>query len=252
MIEIPPELGLELREVTKFHLEHTEGLLSGLGPLSLMSDNIELHSLGQRTALSNGNNITLLNSKAWGAVSMNVLVTLLETTVLLDVVKVIPTDNNSALHLGRDDKSLQDLTTDGNISGEGALLVDVGSLNGSIGGLDTQTNVLYPAHGLDLLGVYIALTGDENGILGLVGPFVLYREPPPHDNGAHDVNHRFAHHFVWEREELEFMYKKNGTFMALCMVDTNQCIENVWLKSASLNAQHTNPPKHSSIYPLCI
>jgi hypothetical protein len=161
-----------------------------------MGDNVELDSLGQRTALSNGNNISLLNTEARTAVSMDVLVTLLETTVLLNVVKVITTDNNSALHLGRDDKSLQNLTTDGNVASEGALLVNVSSLDGSVGGLDTKTNVLDPAHGLDLLGVDIALTGDEDGILGLVGLFVLYREPPPHDNGAHDVK---ITSFVWNR-----------------------------------------------------
>lgn len=115
---------------------------------------------------------------------MNVLVTLLKTTVLLNVVKVITTDNNSALHLGGDDKSLEDLSTDGNISSEGALLVDVGSLDGSIGGLDAESDILYPTHGLNLLDVdaSLALACNENGILALVGLFVLYREPPPHDN----------------------------------------------------------------------
>ncbi len=147
-----------------------------------MGNDVELDSLGQRTTLSNGDNITLLNSEAWGAVSMNVLVTFLETTVLLDVVKVITTDNNGALHLGGDDKTLEDLSTDGNISSEGALLVDVGSLDGSIGGLDAESDILYPTHGLDLFGVDIALACNENGILALVGLFVLYREPPPHDN----------------------------------------------------------------------
>ena len=180
-------LGLELRPSHHAHktsLEHTESLLSGLGTLGLMGDNIELNSLSQRTALTNSNNISLLNTEAWTAVGMDVLVTLLETTVLLNVVKVITTYNNSTLHLGRDDKSLQNLTTDGDVAGEGALLVNVVSLNGSIGGLDTKTDVLYPTHGLDLLGRDVALAGDEDGILGLVGLFVLYREPPPHDNGA--------------------------------------------------------------------
>ena len=116
--------------------------------------------------------------------SINVLVTLFETTVLLDVAEVVPADDDGALHLGGDDKSLQDLTTDGNITSEGALLVDVISLDGRVGGLDAQTDILHPAHGLHLLGVDIALTGDEDGILGLVGLFVLYREPPPHDNRA--------------------------------------------------------------------
>ena len=147
-----------------------------------MGDDVELDSLGQRTALSNGDNVTLLHGEAWGAVSVNVLVTLLETTVLLDVVKVITTDNNGALHLGGDDKTLEDLSTDGNISSEGALLVDVGSLDGSIGGLDAESDTLNPTHGLDLFGVDVTLARNENGILALVGLFVLYREPPPHDN----------------------------------------------------------------------
>lgn len=147
-----------------------------------MSHDVELNSLGQRTALSNSNNVTFLNSKAWTAMSMNGLVTLLETTVLLNVVKVIPTHDNGTLHLGGGDHTLQNLTTNGDVSSEGALLVDVVTLNGSIGGLDTQTDVLDPAHGLDLLGLDGTLAGDEDGILGLVGIFVLYREPPPHDN----------------------------------------------------------------------
>ena len=147
-----------------------------------MSDNVELDSLGQRTALSNGDNITLLNSEAWRAVSMNVLVTFLETTVLLDVVKVITTDDNGALHLGGDDKTLKDLSTNGNISSEGALLIDVSSLDGSIGGLDAESDILNPTHGFHLLCVDVTLARNENGILALVGLFVLYREPPPHDN----------------------------------------------------------------------
>lgn len=116
--------------------------------------------------------------------SMNVLVALLETTVLGNVVKVVPTNDNRALHLRGDDESLQNFTTDGNVAGEGAFLIDIVSLHRSIGGLDTQTNVLNPTHGLYLFGIDVALACDEDGILGLVGLFVLYRAPSPHDNGA--------------------------------------------------------------------
>ena len=146
-----------------------------------MGNDIELDSLGQRTALSNRYNVPILHGEAGAAMSMNVLMTLLETTVLGNVVKVIPTNDNRALHLGRDDKSFQNLTTDRHIAGKGTLLIDVVSLNGSIGGLDTQTDILYPTHGLNLFGIGIALARDEDGILGLVGLFVLYREPSPHE-----------------------------------------------------------------------
>jgi len=149
-----------------------------------MSYDIKLDSLGQRTALPDGDNVTLLNREAGTAVSVNVLVTLLETTVLRDVVKVIATNNYGPLHLGGDDKTLEDLSANGNISSEGALLVNVGSLDGSIGGFDTKAYILNPAHGPDLFGVNVTLARNENGILALVGLFVLYREPPPHDNGA--------------------------------------------------------------------
>ena len=148
-----------------------------------MSDDIELDSLGQGTALSNGHNISLFDPEGRSAVSVDVLVTLLETTVLLDVVEVVATDDDGALHLGRDDEPLQDLSTDGNVTGEGTLLVNVVALDRGVGGLDTQTDILHPAHWLHLLGVG-ALAGDEDGILALVSLLVLYRVPPPHDNGA--------------------------------------------------------------------
>jgi len=147
-----------------------------------MGNNVELDSLGQRTTLSDGHNISFLNPEAWTAMSMDVLVTLLETTVLLDVVQVIPPHNHSTLHLRRGDKSLQDLSADRHVSSEGALLVNVVSLDGGIRGLDSQTNVLNPTHRLHLFGAGVTLTGDEDSILGLVCIFVLYRVPPPHDN----------------------------------------------------------------------
>ena len=149
-----------------------------------MSHNIELNGLGQRTTLPDSHNVTLFHGETGAAMGVNILMTLLETTVLLDVVEVIPTNNDCALHLRGDDESLQDLTADGNVPGEGTLLVDVVSLDGGVGGLDAKTNVLDPSHGLNLLGADAALACDEDGILGLVRPFVLYREPSPHDNGA--------------------------------------------------------------------
>ena len=147
-----------------------------------MGHDIEFDGLGQRTALSDGHDVTLLHWETGAAMSVDVLVTLLETTVLRDVVEVVPAYDDGALHLRRDDESLQDLTTDGDVSSEGTLLVDVISLDGGVRGLDAKTDVLYPAHRLDLLGADAALACDEDGILGLVRPFVLYREPSPHDN----------------------------------------------------------------------
>ena len=60
----------------------------------------------------------------------NVLMTLLETVVFADVVKVITADDDSSLHLGLGDDTSQDSTTNSHIAGEGALLIDVVALDG--------------------------------------------------------------------------------------------------------------------------
>lgn len=84
--------------------------------------------------------------------SGKVLVTLLITRVLGDVMQVLTTDDDSALHLGGDDDTGQDTTTDRDITGEGALLVDVGTFDGLLGGLEAKTNILVPT-GVALLGL---------------------------------------------------------------------------------------------------
>ena len=68
-----------------------------------MSNHIELDCFSQGPTLSDGHNVSLLDREAGAAVRMDVLVAFLETTVLLDVMKVIPPHYDSALHLGGDD-----------------------------------------------------------------------------------------------------------------------------------------------------
>ena len=138
-----------------------------------MSDDVEPDRLGEGTALSDGDDVTVLDVEGGRAVSGNVLVTLLETTVLGDVVQVVPADDDGALHLGGDDDALEDAATDGDVAGEGALLVDVVALDGGCGGLDAKTDGADEAHGLQAAVADRALTGDEDGILALVGLFVL-------------------------------------------------------------------------------
>ena len=81
------------------------------------------YSLAQRTALANGNPVTLLNTESRGDVSSQVLVTLLVTVVLGDVVKVFTADDDGTVHLGGDDTAGKDTATDRDLTGEGALLV---------------------------------------------------------------------------------------------------------------------------------
>ena len=119
------------------------------------------HGLGERSALANGDLVTLLDTESGRDVCGEVLVAALVTGVLGDEVKVLAADDESAVHLGGDDGSGQDTAADRDLADEGALLVDVGAVNGGLGGLETQTDVLVPsaavlasAGGLaDLLGV---------------------------------------------------------------------------------------------------
>ena len=60
----------------------------------------------------------------------DVLVSLFEPVVFLDVVQVIPADNSGPVHLQLGDDSGQDTATNGNLAGEGTLLVNVVTLTG--------------------------------------------------------------------------------------------------------------------------
>ena len=77
-------------------------------------------------------------------------------SVLLNVTEVVTANNDGALHLGRDDQSLQNRATNRDRGGERALLIDVLSLDGSLGGLDAKSHISVPtlvgllAHQMDL------------------------------------------------------------------------------------------------------
>jgi len=81
------------------------------------------YGLAQWSALSNSNLITLLNTESWRNMRSKVLVSLLVTGVLGDEVKVFSADDESSVHLGGDNGASQDTATDGDKTGEWALLV---------------------------------------------------------------------------------------------------------------------------------
>ena len=64
---------------------------------------IESDSLRNRFALTSDKNITFSNSEARRNVNGNVSVSLLVSVVLSNVVQVIFSDDNSLVHLGRND-----------------------------------------------------------------------------------------------------------------------------------------------------
>ena len=82
--------------------EEAELLLAGvLLSLVLDLDHVETDGLGEGSALADSDDVSFLDSwESWGAVSGEVLVSLLESVVLLDVMEVISSDHNSPPHLG--------------------------------------------------------------------------------------------------------------------------------------------------------
>jgi len=81
------------------------------------------YGLGERSALADGDLVTILDTESGGDVCGEVLVAALVTGVLGDEVEVLAADDERAVHLGRDDSAGEDTAADGDETGEGALLV---------------------------------------------------------------------------------------------------------------------------------
>ena len=84
-------------------------------------------------------------------------------------MKVVTADDDSALHLGGQANTLQDTATDGHVSGERALLVDV-SARSLLGGLEAKADILdEPSRAL----VARSLGTNEHAVLLLESLLVL-------------------------------------------------------------------------------
>lgn len=105
-------------------LETTE-LLGGLLGRLVLGDlkDVETNSLGERSALADGDGVANLDTESGRNVGGNVLVALLVSRVLGDKVKVLSADDDGTGHLGGDNLTGQDTATDGNETSPGALLV---------------------------------------------------------------------------------------------------------------------------------
>jgi len=135
--EIPPPVETQRLEL----LERLDGLS---GPRK-NTENVESNGLAQRSALANNDLVTLLNTERRRYMGGYVLVALLVTVVLRDVVEIVTPDDKCSVHLGGDNGTAQDTSTDGDETSERAFLVNIGALNGGLGGLEAQSNILVPS-----------------------------------------------------------------------------------------------------------
>jgi hypothetical protein len=115
--------------------------------------------------------ITVVNTnESWRDVSWKVLVTLFVSVVLWNVVKVFTTENKSSLHLGGDNNTSKNTTTNGNVTSEWALLINVVTFNGFLWCLETKTDFTEPSLILVLLDLGVL----EDTNLLLESSFSLY------------------------------------------------------------------------------
>jgi len=158
----------------KTRSEEDEGLLDvTFNALHLLSDHVELHGLGEGTALSDGNDITDLEAESGGAVSGDGLMALLEPVVLAHVVEVVTTDDDVSVHFGRDHNTLEDFATDADISGEGALVVNELFFDGGLGGLEAKANFFVESNTFRSFGSLQFFGVEELANLLLEGSFSL-------------------------------------------------------------------------------
>ena len=111
--------------------------LAALGTGRNNLEGVEADSLGERAALAHNHGVTLIDAEARGDVRREVSVALLVALVLLNVVEVVHLHDEGAVHLVRLNDAGQDAAADGHVTGEGALLVDVGACRNK-GGRDER------------------------------------------------------------------------------------------------------------------
>ena len=128
------------------------------------------HSLAERSALTDSDRVTVLDTEGRRDVCGQVLVALLVTGVLGDEVEVVTADDAGTVHLGGHDCAGQDTAADRDLTSERALLVcrnpstecsssyslrswrtDVLAVNGGLWCPESQANVLVPSSSLSNL-----------------------------------------------------------------------------------------------------
>lgn len=107
------------------------------------SDDIKSNCLRERSALTYSNNVANFDVvECWRAVNSDCSMSLLISVILLDEMDIVSSDDNRVLHLGRNDDSFEDLSSNANIACEWTLLINICSLDGFLWSSETKTNVL--------------------------------------------------------------------------------------------------------------
>lgn len=151
-------------------------MLSDVSDNSVLFDteDVEVNSLGEWSALSDGNDVTFLNSETRRAVGDDVSVSLLISVILFDVVEIVSSDNESVLHLVGDDHGSKDFSSNADIASEWTLLVNIVSLDGLFGSFESKTDVSEISDSFSSFGDDEFLVAVEYSGLFLISLFFLF------------------------------------------------------------------------------
>ena len=134
-------------------------------------DDIVADCFAERAALANDNFVSDRRAEAWGAVHGNVLVSLFVSAVFLLEVHVVAAHDDGSLHFGGAHDTTQDASSNGHVTRERALLVDVLCVDCLLRDFVPQADLAEVAALALLSGVRNALL--ENAVLLLVCALVL-------------------------------------------------------------------------------
>jgi hypothetical protein len=134
---------------------------------------VEVNGFGEGSAFSDEDDITFFDCESRGNMSWDVSVSFLVSVVFRNIVKVITADNNSALHLGGNNDSLQDFASNRNFRGEGTFFVNIVRLNSLLGSFEAESDVLVVSNTGTGLFCEQLFAVEEDVILLLEGSFLL-------------------------------------------------------------------------------
>merc|ERR1719219_2025699 len=114
-----------------------------------------------------------LTSKAGEQCTATLLCLFSKRLNFFDVMEVVPPDDNCALHLRRNHHAFQDFSTDADIPGEGAFLVDIVSLFGLLWRRETHANITPVTKALSAFLAQLLLSTKGDAVLPLESPLGL-------------------------------------------------------------------------------
>ena len=132
-----------------------------------------MDGFSQRPALAHHNDISFLHCESRGAMHWDISVSFLISVIFWHVVKVITSNDDSPLHFGGNADTLENLSTDGDVTGEGAFLINISSFNGFLGSFEAKTDVLEISDSSGRLLCEKLLAIEEHIFLLLESSFVL-------------------------------------------------------------------------------